>query len=222
METVTGLLLLDVDGTLIQEEVINLLGKEAGQEEEIVAITAAAMADQLDFKTALVQRVSLLAGLPTSAFEKVSQSLHLHKGAKKLITKMKERGYKIGLVSGGFHEIIDDLAATLEIDYVKANRLEINCGRLTGSVIGEVVTQQTKADCLKRWADENGLRLSQTIAVGDGANDLLMVQQAGLGIAYCPKPVLKEAADDYINQPDLGLVLDCLDSYLVSPRKRQA
>lgn len=222
MKTVTGLLLLDVDGTLIQEEVINLLGKEAGQEEEIIAITAAAMAGQLDFKTALVQRVSLLAGLPTSVFEKVSQSLHLHKGAKKLITEMKKRGYKIGLVSGGFHEIIDDLAATLEIDYVKANHLEINCGRLTGSVIGKVVTQQTKVDCLKRWADENGLRLSQTIAVGDGANDLLMVQQAGLGIAYCAKPVLKEVADDHIDQPDLGLVLDCLDSYPVSPRKRQA
>ncbi len=144
MKTVTGLLLLDVDGTLIQEEVINLLGKEARQEEEIVAITAAAMAGQLDFKTALVQRVSFLTGLPTSVFEKVSQSLHLHKGAKKLITEMKERGYKIGLVSGGFHEIIDDLAATLEIDYVKANHLEINCGRLTGSVIGEVVTQTDK------------------------------------------------------------------------------
>lgn len=130
MKTVTGFLLLDVDGTLIQEEVINFLGKEEGQKEEIVAITAA-MAGQLDFKTALVQRVSLLAGLPTSVFKKVSQSLHLHKGAKKLITEMKERGYKIGLVSGGFHEIIDDLVATLEIDYVKANHLEINCGRLT-------------------------------------------------------------------------------------------
>lgn len=189
---VTGLLLLDVDGTLIQEEIIDLLGEEAGQKKQMSALTAAAMEGRLEFETALTQRVALLAGLPVSIFEKVYQRLHLQKGARELILAMKEKGYKVGLVSGGFHEMVDVLATYLEIDYVKANRLEVRQGHLTGTVLGEIVTPETKVNLLKKWAYENGLDLSQTIAVGDGANDLLMVQEAGIGIAFCASQSLKK------------------------------
>ncbi|MEW4353486.1 phosphoserine phosphatase SerB [Streptococcus pneumoniae] len=212
MTEVKGLLVMDVDSTLIYEEVIDLLGEAAGVGEKVADITERAMRGELDFEKALRARVALLKGLKASIFEEVLRNIHVTKGAQELITKLHSEGYKIGVVSGGFHETVDSLASRLGIDYVKANRLEIKDGLLTGQVLGEIVTKETKKNMLLKWAKEHHLAAEDTVAVGDGANDLPMIQTAGIGIAFNAKPVVREAAPYQINEYDLYQVWDVIQS----------
>ena len=152
-----------------------------------------------------------MEGLPETIFSRIADKIHFTPGAKKLVDGLHARGYKVGLVSGGFHETVDRLAEELGIDYVKANRLEIKNGFLTGRVLGEIVSKDTKVQMLKEWAQENDLELNQTIAMGDGANDLPMIQTAGIGIAFNAKPIVREQAPYQINVYDLYQVMDILD-----------
>ena len=195
-----GLLVMDVDSTLIDEEVID----------EMAGVTARAMRGELEFCDALRARVALLEGLPISVFDTVHDKLHFTKGALELIDTLHEHGWKIGVVSGGFHEVVDMLAAESHIDYWIANRLEVEDGHLTGKVLGEIVCKTVKLHALQAWADRLGIPMSQTVAVGDGANDIPMIQAAGLGLAFCAKPKTQLAADKAINDRDLTHVLDYL------------
>ena len=212
MKTVKGLLVMDVDSTLIMEEGIDLLGEEAGVGAQVAAITERAMRGELDFEAALRERVVLLKGLPEDIFARIAERIHFTPGAEDLVKELHKRGYKVGLVSGGFHETVDRLAEQLGIDYVKANRLEIQQGLLTGRVLGEIVTKDTKLAMLKAWAAENNLELNQTIAMGDGANDLPMIQAAGMGIAFMAKPIVREQAPYQIQERNLYRVIDLLDN----------
>ena len=212
MDKVKGLLVMDVDSTLIMEEGIDLLGEEAGVGAQVAAITERAMRGELDFEAALLERVTLLKGLPEDIFARIAERIHFTPGAEDLVKELHKRGYKVGLVSGGFHETVDRLAEQLGIDYVKANRLEIQQGLLTGQVLGEIVTKDTKLAMLKAWAAENKLELNQTIAMGDGANDLPMIQAAGIGIAFMAKPIVREQAPYQIQECNLYRVIDLLDN----------
>lgn len=212
MKTVKGLLVMDVDSTLIMEEGIDLLGEEAGVGAKVAAITERAMRGELDFEAALRERVGLLKGLPEDIFARIAEKIHFTPGAEDLVKELHKRGYKVGLVSGGFHETVDRLAEQLGIDYVKANRLEIQQGFLTGQVLGEIVTKDTKLAMLKAWAAENKLELNQTIAMGDGANDLPMIQAAEIGIAFMAKPIVREQAPYQIQECNLYRVIDLLDN----------
>ena len=212
MKTVKGLLVMDVDSTLIMEEGIDLLGEEAGVGAQVAAITERAMRGELDFEAALRERVALLKGLPEDIFTQIAEKIHFTPGAEELVDELHKRGYKVGLVSGGFHETVDRLAEQLGIDYVKANRLEIQQGLLTGRVLGDIVTKDTKLAMLKAWAAENKLELNQTIAMGDGANDLPMIQAAGIGIAFMAKPIVREQAPYQIQECNLYRVIDFLDN----------
>lgn len=208
---VQGLLVMDVDSTLILEEGIDLLGEAAGVGAQVAAITERAMRGELDFEEALRERVSLLAGLPVTIFDEIAQHIHFTPGARELVTELHQRGYKIGLVSGGFHETVDRLATELGLDYVRANRLEVQEGQLTGRVLGEIVTKETKKVMLETWAQENGLELSQTVAMGDGANDLPMILRAGTGVAFCAKPLVREQAPYQIEEKNLYKLIEILD-----------
>ena len=212
MKSVKGLLVMDVDSTLIMEEGIDLLGEEAGVGAQVAAITERAMRGELDFEAALRERVGLLKGLPEDIFARIAERIHFTPGAEELVDELHKRGYKVGLVSGGFYETVDRLAEPLGIDYVKANRLEIQQGFLTGQVLGEIVTKDTKLAMLKAWAAENKLELNQTIAMGDGANDLPMIQAAGIGIAFMAKPIVREQAPYQIQECNLYRVIDLLDN----------
>ena len=211
MTKTKGLLVMDVDSTLVQEEVIDLLGDEAGVGQQVADITERAMRGELDFRQALEERVATLEGLPESIFDKVYARIHFNKNAKELVAELHARGYKVGLVSGGFHETVDRLAAEAGIDYVKANHLEVVDGVLTGKTYGDIVTKEIKVQKLRDWAVENELVLSQTIAMGDGANDLPMIHEAGIGIAFCAKPIVRQQALYQINEPDLYKVIQILD-----------
>lgn len=211
MTKTKGLLVMDVDSTLVQEEVIDLLGDEAGVGQQVADITERAMRGELDFRQALEERVATLEGLPESIFDKVYARIHFNKNAKELVAELHARGYKVGLVSGGFHETVDRLAAEAGIDYVKANHLEVVDGILTGKTYGDIVTKEIKVQKLRDWAVENELVLSQTIAMGDGANDLPMIHEAGIGIAFCAKPIVRQQAPYQINEPDLYKVIEILD-----------
>ena len=213
MKEVTGLLVMDVDGTLIQQEGIDLLAQESGAGEKVAEITAQAMNGELDFAASLQARVALLKGLEASIFPKIIEQMDVTPGAKTLITELHQRGYKVGLVSGGFHEVIDPIARSLGIDLVRANRLEVSDGRLTGEVLGEIVTPEMKKESLLTWAKENHVPQSQTIAMGDGANDLPMIETAGVGIAFMGKPIVAERAPYRIEKRDLSLVLEILDQH---------
>lgn len=213
MKEVTGLLVMDVDGTLIQQEGIDLLAQEAGVGQKVAEITAQAMNGELDFKASLQARIALLKGLEASIFPKIIEQMDVTPGAKTLITELHQRGYKVGLVSGGFHEVIDPIARSLGIDLVRANRLEVSDGRLTGEVLGEIVTPEMKKDSLLTWARENHIPRSQTIAMGDGANDLPMIETAGIGIAFMAKPIVAERGPYRIEKRDLSLVLEILDQH---------
>ena len=212
MDKVKGLLVMDVDSTLIIEEGIDLLGEEAGVGAQVAAITERAMRGELGFEVALRERVALLKGLPEEICARIAERIHFTPGAEDLVKELHKRGYKVGLVSGGFHETVDRLAEQLGIDYVKANRLEIQQGLLTGQVLGEIVTKDTKLAMLKAWAAENMLELNQTITMGDGANDLPMIQAAGIGIAFMAKPIVREQAPYQIQECNLYRVIDLLDN----------
>lgn len=211
--TVKGLLVVDVDSTLIEEEVIDLLGEKAGLGEKISEITEAAMSGELDFKEALKERVDLLSGLPTTIFDEIYKEIHLTNGAAGLIETLHGRGWKVGVVSGGFHEIVDKLAVDLKLDYVFANRLAVQEGYLTSETYGTIVDKSFKLERLKQWAKENKLDLSEVVAVGDGANDIPMLNAAGLGIAFCAKPAVKAAVAYHIDKRNLLMVLELLEKY---------
>lgn len=213
MKKVKGLLVMDVDGTLIRQEGIDLLAQEAGAGEKVAEITAQAMNGELDFSASLEARVALLKGLEISAFQKILKQIEITQGAEGLITELHQRGYKVGLVSGGFHEVIDPIARSLGIDLVRANRLQVSDGRLTGKVLGEIITPVRKKEALLTWAKENHVSRSQTIAMGDGANDLPMIETAGIGIAFMAKPIVAERAPYRIQTRDLSLVLEILDQH---------
>lgn len=213
MKKVTGLLVMDVDGTLIRQEGIDLLAQEAGVGEKVAEITAQAMNGELDFAASLEARVALLKGLETSIFPKILEQIEVTPGAESLITELHQRGYKVGLVSGGFHEVIDTIARSLGIDLVRANRLQVSDGHLTGKVLGEIITPERKKESLLTWAKENHVPQSQTIAMGDGANDLPMIETAGIGIAFMAKPIVAERAPYRIEKRDLSFVLEILDQH---------
>jgi len=201
------LVVMDVDSTLIQDEVIELLAAHADREAEVAAVTEAAMRGELDFAASLRQRVAVLEGLPASVLDEVRTAVQFTPGARTLVRTLKRLGFTVAIVSGGFIEIVADLARELGIDHAKANRLEIVDGRLTGRVIGDIVDREGKAAALRRFAAEAGLPLSRTVAIGDGANDLDMLEVAGLGIAFNAKPVVREQADAAVSVPYLDAVL---------------
>lgn len=211
MGKVKGLLVMDVDSTLIQEEVIDLLGNQIGFGEQIAEITEKAMNGELDFEAALKARVALLKGLPETIFDTVYHQIHFQKGAKELVDYLHAKDYKIGLVSGGFHETVDRLARELGIDYVTANRLEIVEGSLSGQVTGPIVTKEVKVQKLQEWAHLNHLPLSATIAMGDGANDLPMIHKAGLGVAFCAKELVRQEAPNRIDVADLTALIPLIE-----------
>jgi phosphoserine phosphatase len=201
------LIVMDVDSTLIQEEVIDLLAVRAGCADEVAKITESAMRGELDFAASLRERTALLAGLDASVLDAVRASLRLTPGARTLIRTLKRLGYKCGIVSGGFTAVIEPLAASLGIDYVAANTLEVADGKLTGRVLEPVIDREGKTEALRRFARTAGVPLSQTVAVGDGANDLGMIAAAGLGIAFNAKPMVRDAADTALSVPYLDTVL---------------
>lgn len=204
------LVVLDVDSTLINQEVIELIADKAGALELVSTITERAMRGELDFSQSLIERVSTLRGLPESVFNDIKQQITLTKGAESLISSVKASGGYVGVVSGGFHEILDPLATSLGLDFWKANSLEVKDGILTGKVQGDIIDAQAKADALIEWSKQLDIPLENTAAIGDGANDLLMMEAAGFGIAFCAKPVVQEKADVAINERDLSLVLGYL------------
>lgn len=196
-----------MDSTLIQGEVIEMLAAHAGREAEVAAVTEAAMRGELDFAQSLHQRVAALAGLDASVLDDVASSLELTPGARTTIRTLHRLGYHCGVVSGGFRQVIDGLAHELELDFVRANTLEVVDGTLTGRVVGEIVDRPGKARALRSFADQVGVPMEQTIAVGDGANDIDMLSVAGLGIAFNAKPALREVADAALSHPFLDAVL---------------
>ena len=204
------LIVLDVDSTLVRGEVIDELAARAGRAAEVARITAAAMNGELDFAESLRARVATLAGLPVEVLDEVREHLELTPGARTLIRTLQRLGFRCGIVSGGFSQITDPLAASLGLDFAAANTLEVADGQLTGGLVGEIVDRAGKARALARFAAEHGIPLEQTVAVGDGANDLDMLNAAGLGIAFNAKPVVREQAHTALNQPYLDAVLQVL------------
>ncbi|MBW3087136.1 phosphoserine phosphatase SerB [Bifidobacterium sp. 82T24] len=206
------LIVMDVDSTLIDEEVIDMLGEEAGIGERVAAITERAMRGELDFKAALRERVALLKGMPATVLDTVYHRCHLTNGAAELVRTAHGRGWKVGVVSGGFHEIADRLADDAGIDFCTANGLEIVDGMLTGGLRGDIVTKETKLASLRRWAAQMGIPMTATVAIGDGANDIPMIQAAGIGIAFCAKPKTRDAAPYAIDDRDLMKAFDIIDA----------
>lgn len=207
------LVVMDVDSTVIEQEVIELIAAFAGVEPEVRSVTEAAMRGELDFTQSLRARVALLTGLPASVLHDVRAQVTLTNGARELCATLKQRGDVIALVSGGFDVVVQHIAAELNVDHYLANRLEIADGHLTGRVSGAIVDRDRKAAAVREFAALHQIPMSRTVAVGDGANDLDMMAAAALGIAFNAKPVVQEHADVAINVRDLRLVLDA-----ISPR----
>jgi phosphoserine phosphatase len=201
------LIVMDVDSTLVQGEVIEMLAAHAGFEPEVAAITEAAMRGELDFEESLRKRVALLEGVPASALDEVYDAIVLAPGARTMVRTLRRLGYRFAIVSGGFSQITDRLAADLGIHFARANELEIVDGRLTGRILGEVVDRAGKAAALRQFAAEVGVPEASVIAIGDGANDLDMLSAAGLGIAYNAKPLVRDAADTSVNVPYLDAIM---------------
>ena len=202
---------MDVDGTLILEEVIDLLGREAGREEEISQITSKAMRGELNFERSLRDRVSLLEGLPISIFDKVFKSIHLTPNVQEFISILQKNGILVGLVSGGFIPIVERLAKSLGITHFSANQLEVKDGLLTGKLVGQIISPQVKKETLEQWREELKRSKDRTVAIGDGANDLLMLKSAGIGIAFCAKEVLKKEIQYHVDKRDFLEVLPFID-----------
>jgi len=201
------LVVMDVDSTLIAQEVINLLAQISGVGEKVRGITESAMRGELDFETSLRQRVALLKGQPESIIDAVTQMISLTPGARTLIRTLKKLGHGVGLVSGGFSQVVDPIAAALGITNVRSNSLEIIDGVITGNLLGPIIDRAGKAQALKEFANIEQISLSNTIAIGDGANDLDMIATAGLGIAFNAKPSVQDAAENTLNSPYLDSVL---------------
>jgi phosphoserine phosphatase len=201
------LIVMDVDSTLVSAEVIDLLAARAGCAEQVAKITASAMRGDIDFATALRERVALLAGLDASVLDEVRREVTLAPGARTLIKTLRHLGFRCGIVSGGFSQLTNALAADLGLDYTAANTLEIAGGKLTGHLTGPVIDRAGKAAALRQFAERAGVPLSQTVAVGDGANDLDMITAAGMGIAFNAKQAVRDAADASVSVPYLDTVL---------------
>lgn len=191
------LVVFDVDSTLIQDEVIELLAEEAGKRTEVEAVTAQAMAGELDFAESLIQRVANLRELPESVISKVLSRIRITDGVPQVIAAVKKNGGKVGAVSGGFNQILEPLAKLLNLDFAKANELEIVNGKLTGKVIGQIIDRDAKANSLSEWSALTGL--TKTVAVGDGANDLKMMEIAELSVAFNAKKIVRDSADEIID-----------------------
>lgn len=204
------LVVLDADSTLIRNEVIELLADEAGRRAEVQAATEAAMRGEVDFAASLRSRVAALEGVPVSAFERVLARIEPTPGVRELTAAIHDRGGVVGVVSGGFHEILDGVAPDLGVDRWRANRLEVSDGALSGRVDGDIVDGAAKASSLREWATELGVAPHATIAIGDGANDLQMMAVAGLGLAFNAKPAVREAASLVIGPQDLAQVISLL------------
>lgn len=204
------LVVLDVDSTLIEQEAIELLADEAGSGERVAVITARAMAGELDFVASLAERVATLSGLDTGAVQRVGSRITLTPGARELVTGVHAAGGRVAVVSGGFHELLDPIAADLGLDAHRANRLSAANGRFTGTTEGPVIDAVAKADALREWAHRFDVPLHRTVAVGDGANDLAMMATAGLSIAFDAKPVVRTAAHVSLPERDLSAVLAVL------------
>jgi phosphoserine phosphatase len=201
------LVVFDVDSTLVQGEAIETLAAHAGAQGKVAAITEAAMRGELDFAQSLQQRVATLAGLPATVVDEVANQLELMPGARTTLRTLRRLGFRCGVVSGGFRRIIEPLAEELMLDYVAANELEIVDGTLTGRVVGPIIDRAGKAKALREFAAQAGVPMEQTVAVGDGANDIDMLAAAGLGVAFNAKPALREVADASLSHPYLDTVL---------------
>jgi phosphoserine phosphatase len=201
------LIIMDVDSTLISQEVIELLGAKAGVEEEIRSITERAMAGEIDFEASLRERVGLLKGLPLSVIDEVRAEITLTPGAKTLVSTLQKLGHTVAAVSGGFINVIEPILATLKIEHYRGNTLESKDGLLTGGLVGPIIDRAAKATALRDFAAFEKVGIEQTVAIGDGANDLDMIALAGLGIAFNAKPAVKAAADSAVSAPYLDSVL---------------
>ncbi|MFS0793744.1 phosphoserine phosphatase SerB [Microbacterium sp. 1P10AE] len=209
-EPVRFLVVLDADSTLIRNEVIELLADEAGRGAEVAAATEAAMRGEVDFATSLRTRVAALAGVPVEAFARAIARIEPTPGVRELIDTVHARGGLVGVVSGGFHEVLDTVAPDLGVDVWRANRLAVADGALTGEVDGPIVDATAKADTLREWASDQGVPMALTFAIGDGANDLRMMEAAGLGLAFNAKPAVRANADLVIGRVDLAEVVPLL------------
>jgi phosphoserine phosphatase len=204
------LLMMDVDSTLINEEVIDLLASYAGAGEKVAAITESAMRGEIDFATALRQRLILLKGQPVSILKDVRSQISFTSGALELLKLLKNQGWRIGLVSGGFLEILEPLCEELDLDLIHAHRLSIESDFLTGEIVGTVVDKDEKARALRQFAEAYQIDLRECVAIGDGANDIEMIKLAGLGISFCGKPALSTVADAHITERNLMKVVELL------------
>jgi phosphoserine phosphatase len=204
------LVVLDADSTLIRNEVIELIADEAGRGAEVAAATEAAMRGEVDFAASLRSRVQTLTGVPLSAFSRVLARVEPTPGVHELVAAVHERGGVVGVVSGGFHEILDSVAPALGVDVWRANRLATSGDALSGAVEGDIVDALGKAAALQEWAADAGVPLSRTIAIGDGANDLRMMEVAGLGVAFNAKPAVRALADVVVGRIDLSEVIALL------------
>ncbi|WP_024355848.1 phosphoserine phosphatase SerB [Leucobacter chironomi] len=208
--TLSPLVVLDCDSTTIQDEVIELLADAAGSRERVAEVTERAMRGELDFAESLAERVATLEGTPEAVFGEAYGRVRLSPGIRELIAAVHERGGKVGVVSGGFHEVLDPIAEDLGLDFWRANRLEVADGRLTGRTVGPVVDAAAKAAALREWAEASGIPLTATVAIGDGANDLEMMGVAAIGVGYNAKPVVQDRADVSITD-DLARAIPLLD-----------
>ena len=206
MSTTKRLVQLDVDSTFIQQEAIELLAAKAGALDEVSRITAAAMRGELDFAQSLIARVALLQGLSEDVIMQVQREITLTDGAVELVAALHQSGHFVSLVSGGFTNILQPIVDDMKIDFYRANTLEIIDGRLTGKVIGPIVDRAAKADALREFALACAVDLTNTVAIGDGANDLDMMEIAGISIAFNAKPIVQAAADYSIKEPSLRSV----------------
>lgn len=204
------LVVLDVDSTLIENEVIELLAEAAGTLPEVARITASAMNGEVDFAQSLTARVATLAGLPSSVFEEVGRRVVVTRGVQEMVDGVHDAGGRVGVVSGGFHEVIDPVATAIGLDHVRANRLDVIDGVLTGRLSGPIVDALAKADTLREWAQDFGIPLRQTVAVGDGANDLPMMAITGLSVGFDAKAPVRDKANVNMDARDLSQVLPLL------------
>ena len=204
------LILFDVDSTLIKEEVIDLLAEKSGHGPEVSQITAQAMRGETDFLQALEMRLALLEGLPESVFDEVLSQISFSDGFSELFEYLRQNHFLIGAVSGGFHNVLDELFADLNLDFLRANTLEVKDSKISGKLLSQPIDRAAKGQALKEFAASHEIKLEQTVAVGDGANDIEMIELAGLGVSYMGKEILKSRADLHLDRPGLNALIQYL------------